>query len=264
MEMMLKARLTGLALLLFCILPGKQVRAADLPQEPTFTPAQIVEDRWSFAITPYFWMASLGGETATGDNISMPFSQVLENLNFALMTSAAAEKGRFGLYTDLIYMHLEGSKTTTANIVRRSFEANLDATLKGFVTTTSVGYKVVDTPGTSIAGFAGFRYLWLQSELDFSLGNFSASATGQGQVIDAVVGLRGETSLSERWNLGYYGDIGTGQSDATWQLYGAIGYEIRNIYLFAGYRYIGWRFDDVAGLDDLDIHGPAVGARFKF
>ncbi|MHA7774112.1 hypothetical protein [Roseibium sp. M-1] len=261
---MLKTGLTGLAFGLFCLLQGAPALAADLPQEPAVTPAEIVQERWSFAITPYFWMASLGGETIAGDDISMPFNQVLENLNFALMTSAAAEKGRLGFYTDLIYMHLEGSKSTTANIVGRSFKANLDATLKGFVTTNSVGYKVVDTPGTGIAGFAGFRYLWLQSDLDFSLGNFSASATGQGQVIDAVAGVRGETKLSDQWSLGYYGDIGTGQSDVTWQLYGAIGYEIRNIDLFAGYRYIGWRFDDVAGLDDLDIHGPAIGARFKF
>ncbi|MEQ8374355.1 hypothetical protein ACVDG9_02485 [Roseibium sp. RP-7] len=261
---MLKTRFAYAVAMLSLIASQGPASAADLAAEPTVTPTQIVEDRWNFSVTPYFWMAGLGGETASGDDISMPFNQVIKNLSFAVMTSIAAEKGRFGVYSDLIYMNLEGSKTTTAKIVRRTFDAKLDATIQGFITTNALGYKIVDTPGTAIAGFGGFRYLWLNTDLDFSLGNFNASASGQGQVIDAVVGLRGETKFADRWSVGYYGDIGTGQSDVTWQLFGAIGYEIKNVDLFAGYRYIGWRFDDVAGLDALDVHGPVLGARFKF
>ncbi len=261
---MLKTHFSNAIALLALTVSQAPALAADLATEPTVAPAQIVEDRWNFSITPYFWMAGLGGETTAGDDINMPFNQVIENLSFALMTSIAAEKGRFGVYSDLIYMNLEGSKTTTANIVNRSFDAKLDATIQGFITTNALGYKVVDTPSTKIAGFGGFRYLWLDTELDFSLGNFSASANDQGQVIDAIAGLRGETKFADRWSVAYYGDIGTGQSDVTWQLFGAIGYEIKNIDLFAGYRYIGWRFDDVAGLDALDTYGPVLGARFKF
>lgn len=261
---MLKIPLSNAVALAGLLMSQAPALAADLPVEPPVTPANIVEDRWNFSITPYFWMAGLGGETAAGDDISMPFNKVIENLSFAVMTSVAAEKGRFGVYSDLIYMNLEGSKTTTARIVRRTFDARLNATIQGFITTNSLGYKIVDTPSTGIAGFGGFRYLWLSTDLDFSLGNFSASANDQGQVIDAIVGLRGETKITDRWSVAYYGDVGTGQSDVTWQLFGAIGYEIKNIDLFAGYRYIGWRFDDVAGLDALDTYGPVLGARFKF
>ncbi|TYC64662.1 hypothetical protein FMN63_19500 [Stappia sp. BW2] len=261
---MLKTSLSKAVALSAFFISQAPALAADLAVEPTVTPARVVEDRWNFSITPYFWMAGLGGETVTGDNITMPFNKVIENLSFALMTSISAEKGRFGVYSDLIYMNLEGSKTTTATLVRRTIDAKLDATIKGFITTNSLGYKIVDTPSSEIAGFGGFRYLWLSTDLDFSLGNFSASASDQGQVIDAVVGLRGETKLSDRWSVAYYGDVGTGQSDVTWQLFGAIGYEIKNIDLFAGYRYIGWRFDDVADLDALDTYGPVIGARFKF
>ncbi len=261
---MLKTHHSNAVALLALIACQVPALAADLTTEPPVAPAQIVEDRWNFSVTPYFWMAGLGGETAAGDDINMPFKQVIENLSFAVMTSIAAEKGRFGVYSDFIYMNLEGSKTTSAKIVRRTFDAKLDATIQGFITTNALGYKIVDTPDTAIAGFGGFRYLWLNTDLDFSLGKFNASASDQGQVIDAVVGLRGETKLSDRWSVAYYGDIGTGQSDVTWQLFGAIGYEIKNIDLFAGYRYIGWRFDDVAGLDSLDTYGPVLGARFKF
>lgn len=122
-------------------------------------PARIVEDRWTFNITPYFWMATLGGQTIGGDDINMSFNDVIQNLNFALMTSIAAEKGRFGLYSDLIYMNLEGSKTSTANLVGRSFKTKLNAKVQGFVTTNTAGYKVIDTPGTEISGVGGFRYL---------------------------------------------------------------------------------------------------------
>jgi len=238
--------------------------AADLPVAPQPAPAQIVEDRWTFKITPYLWAASLNAETSAGDSLELPFSDVLKNLNVAVMASAAVEKGRFGIYSDLIYMRLEGSQSTTANLVNGPVNAKLDVTMQSFITTNSLGYKVIDTPNTQIAGFGGFRYLYLDTDLDFSLGGFNASAETDGQVIDAVVGLRGETRFAERWSLAYYGDIGTGQSDVTWQLYGAIGYDVKYFDLFAGYRYMGWRFDDVASLDKLDVHGPVIGARFRF
>ncbi|MBN9671251.1 hypothetical protein [Roseibium aggregatum] len=261
---MLKDGLSTLAGAVAIVATQLPALAADLPLEPQPAPSRIVEDRWTFKVTPYLWAASLNAETRAGDSLELPFRDVLKNLNIALMATAALEKGRFGFYSDLVYMHLEGSESTTANLVNGPLNARLDVTMQSFITTNSLGYAFVETPSTEIAGFGGFRYLWLKTDLDFSLGGFSASASTDGQVIDAVAGLRGETRLADRWSVVYYGDIGTGQSDLTWQLYGAVGYDMKYLDLFAGYRYMGWRFDDVANLDSLDVHGPVIGARFRF
>jgi hypothetical protein len=36
--------------------------------------------------------------------------------------------------------------------------------------------------------------------------------------------MRGYFMLGDNWYIPYYADIGTGGSDLTWQLFGAIGY----------------------------------------
>ncbi len=252
--------------LTFLALTGLQTPAlaADPVPDPATAPSQIIEDRWSFKITPYLWMAAMGGKTAAGDSFEMPFHQVLDDLSFALMTSIAAEKGRFGIYSDLIYLNLQGSDSATGNIVGNPVTLNLDATIQGFITTNALGYRVIDTPTTKISGYGGFRYFWMDVDLDFALGGFRASANSQGSVFDGVIGLRGETKLSDRWALTYLGDIGTGQSEVTWQAFGGLGYAFESFDLFAGYRAMRWQFDNTAKLDDFYTHGPVVGARFRF
>ena len=60
-------------------------------------------------------------------------------------------------------------------------------------------------------------------------------------------------------------DVGTGDSDLTWQALGGVGYRFEWFNLIAAYRYMNWDFgDDVKVLDDMDIHGPAVGIQFTF
>lgn len=246
------------------LLTSTAALSADVFSGDTTSPAQIVEDRWEFSFTPYFWMATLGGRTAADDSFDMPFNEVLENLNFAFMASVAAEKGRLGFYSDNIYMRLSGSHNATGNIVGNPVDLNLKAQVQGFISTNAVGYKVVDTHGTEISGYGGFRYLWLDVDLDFSLPPFSASADKSGHVFDGVVGFRGETKLTDKLSLAYLGDIGAGQSDLTWQAFAALGYEFEHFDLFAGYRYMYWQLDDTANLDEFKVHGPVVGLRFRF
>ena len=61
-----------------------------------------------------------------------------------------------------------------------------------------------------------------------------------------------------------YLDIGTGESDLTWQALAGIGYRFKRFDVHAVYRYLSWDFDDNPALDELDISGPAVGLRFLF
>lgn len=91
-------------------------------------------------------------------------------------------------------------------------------------------------------------------------GNFSESDTSW----DAVVGVRGDVVLADRWSLTYYADIGAGQSDLTWQVLAAVNYQINNFDIVLGYRYLDWEFDDFGSFDNLNISGPFLGAKVKF
>lgn len=76
--------------------------------------------------------------------------------------------------------------------------------------------------------------------------------------------MRGRTDLSGRWYLTYYADVGTGQSDLTWQALGTVNYDAGPVDLAAGYRYLRWKFGNQNLLDNLDVQGPMLGIRFAF
>ena len=59
-------------------------------------------------------------------------------------------------------------------------------------------------------------------------------------------------------------DIGTGDSDFTWQVDAGIGYTFDACDVVLGYRYLSWDFDDNPVLDNLNIKGPYLGVKFIF
>ena len=88
---------------------------------------------------------------------------------------------------------------------------------------------------------------------------------GRDDVWDGIVGIRGVSELSDKWWLNYRFDIGTGDSDLTWNAVAQFGYAYDWGSLVVGYRYLHYDFDsDFKLLKDLDVHGPLIGALFEF
>jgi len=71
-------------------------------------------------------------------------------------------------------------------------------------------------------------------------------------------------NLTKKWYLPFYGDVGTGDSDLTWQVLAGIGYKFKWFDVVAAYRYLDWDFDDNPAIDDLNFSGPIVGIKFVF
>ena len=77
-----------------------------------------------------------------------------------------------------------------------------------------------------------------------------------GDVWDAFIGFKGNISLGDRWFIPSYADVGTGDSDFTWQATAGIAYKAADWADIAlVYRYLAW---DLGGdvIDDLDFSGP--------
>jgi hypothetical protein len=105
----------------------------------------------------------------------------------------------------------------------------------------------------------------LDASLDALGPNRSGSLSESGSVWDGIVGVTGNISLSKRWYIPYYLDVGTGESDFTWQAIGGIGFRAAKwMDLALVYRYLAWNFDPDMVIDDLDFSGPAFGAIFRF
>src|SRR4029077_10252021 len=79
--------------------------------------AQSLSDEWRFRAFVYLWGSQIngqakfpGGNTASCD---MSFGTILDHLKMAGMGTLEAQKGRWGAFTDVIYMNVGGTSTKT-------------------------------------------------------------------------------------------------------------------------------------------------------
>jgi len=227
------------------------------------------EDSWQFEGDLYIWGAAIGGETEAGDDFDMSFGDILDNLDMTFMGALQARKGKWSLLADVIYMDLSNGMSSTAKQINRPVRADLDVGLKSWVITGAAGYTVIQTDSTRLDLLAGGRYLDLKADLDFKIsaehgGPWQQKVTDSEYFLDGIVGVRGVTRLSDKWYLSYYADVGSGDTDLTWQVLAGFNYRFDKVDAGFGYRYLKWEFDDGGVLNDLDINGPYAGVRFKF
>ena len=92
----------------------------------------------------------------------------------------------------------------------------------------------------------------------------SRSVTGRDW--DAIVGVKGRVGFgaNREWFIPYYVDIGTGQSQFTWQGALGIGYVFSWGEVVATWRYLDYNTKSGDKLNDLTINGPLLGVAFSW
>jgi hypothetical protein len=208
---------------------------------------------WQFGAEIYLWGASVGGTSGSGSDIDVDFDDLLEDLKLGFMGAFGAQKGKWLFLADAIYLDVEDDTTVGPGI-------GLSAELTGWIVTPMVGYNLVDTDRFNISIIGGARYLYLDTEVKLG----SITEDDSGSVWDGIVGVRGHLNLTDKLYLPYHLDIGTGDSDVTWQGLGGIGYRFKHFDVIGAYRYLSWDFDSGDQLDDLNLHGPFLGFKFRF
>jgi len=192
---------------------------------------------WRFAVDVHLYGAAIGGTTGTGDDIDISFSDLIDNLDFALMGRVEARKERFSVFADVIYLNVKATNSNQFSVpvgplhnFSVPVQVNGKVSMKSWIATAAIGYNLLDEDQGSLDLFAGARYLWLDLTvgLDANLGrlNRTAQISGSDGNLDAIVGVRGTINLDQhkKWYLGYYGDVGAGDSDFTWAAQGSVGY----------------------------------------
>jgi len=102
---------------------------------------------------------------------------------------------------------------------------------------------------------------WLKSRLDLT--GFP-KVSESGHVWDGIAGVKGQVNLTDKWYIPFYGDIGIGNSELTWQAFAGIAYKFKKVHVILANRYLYWEFDDSDVFDDLNLGGPYVGVKFLF
>lgn len=249
--------------------------------QATMTPA----DTWRFNVILYGFLPSIDGSLAFpvksgNSSLKVDASTLLDSLNMTFMGTFDAHNGRWGVFTDLLYLDVSGSASKTRDLslggagIPASVTADLDLNLKGLVWTVAGEYRIAADPALTVDALAGARYFGMKPTLSWNFngdigglplgGKRDGSETITQNVWDGIVGLKGQYALgSEReWKLPFYVDVGTGQSELTWQIAGGVGYSFHWGDVIAMWRYLDYRFKSDSKISDLAFNGPMVGVRF--
>jgi hypothetical protein len=218
---------------------------------------------WQYDFEVYFWLPNIYVTTATQDHITLTLWDLISNLNWLTMVDFGARKDKWSFGADVIYLHIgDHVQETTGGPFGRPETLDVNVTLKGFISTLSGGYQIAGNDSYQLDVIAGARYLKLKLPLTIDIDDKAEHVDPGGNTWDGIVGVSGVTTLNDKWYVDYYGDIGTGDSDLTWQTRVGFGYKLKKFTATAGLRYLRWNFPKKDELDNMRVIGPYVGAKW--
>lgn len=253
---------------------------------PVAAQAESADDDWQYQAAIYLWVPSIGGESSFpagsgGSSVDITGEEVLDALDMAFMGNASAKKGKWGLWTDLVYGDFSADKSGSRDFtigntpIPGDVNANLKYDLTTWIWTVAGTYELVKKPNYTLDLLGGARYLDVSQTLDWTInGDISAlppvSRTGSAELSntywDGIVGVKGVADLGSehKWFIPYYLDVGTGQSDLTWQVNAGIGYRFNWGALVATWRYLDYKQDSNDPIQSVYLNGPLFGASFNW
>jgi len=224
--------------------------------------------------------------------VSVDADTLLDNLAFAMMINGEARKGRWLVWTDVIYLDLSNADGAVRsvdfnlgpgpiNISTTALNAGTQSKLTGWLWTMVGGYAAIQEPRANLDVIGGFRYFNLDARTDWLL---TATVTGTGplgntatfaragsveksaNVWAAIVGAKGRAKLgASDWFVNYYADLGGASSTFTWQGVAGVGYAFKWGDIVFDYRYLYYsQSGDDKLIDNISFGGFALGANFRF
>jgi hypothetical protein len=213
-------------------------------------------DKWRYEVTPYLWAAGVVGTTRVDGitvNASPSFSDILSNLDFALMGTFEARRGRWGVLFDGFYVKVSDEPTITQGKVRFDLTQQLYS--------LSGTWRAIED-GASVDLLGGLRFSYLKPEIGVARGSIEDT----NNMVGPFIGVRGIFPLSERWKLFGYLDAGTyGGGDYDWQIAAGAIYTIdADTSVKFGYRQLYTTYNKTASETDTRMHGLYLGVGFRF
>jgi hypothetical protein len=258
------SRLSAL-ILAAAVLPTLQARAADVPvaMSPTVVEGEV--GGWTFAVAPYFWAAGMSGDMGMFGippiHVDADFSDLLKNLDFAMMAIGEARNDRFSIFADVMYTKLGGDGETPG-----PFADSIDVTSKTFAGLLGAGYSVWQDGNSHLDIVAGARLWSADTDISFSGGVLGGDTFSDGATwVDGLAGVRARYDFNENWYFTGWGLVGAGEADIDWDVAGGLGYQFNDRWsAVAGYRALGVDYSSDGFVFDVVQQGPIMGAVFHF
>jgi hypothetical protein len=242
-------------------------------------------DEWQFSAMVYLYYPDIASKVdfpnGGSSDISVDASDVYNNLRFGVLGSFEARKGEYGLFTDLIYMDAGAFRSSFRDLsighvgLPADASASVNFDFKSTIWTLAATYRLVTADDSALDVFAGARYLHLQEQMDWTLnGNVgqiplpgrAGTQSAKDDVWDGIIGLKGRLAFGKdlAWFVPYYGDLGTGGSDVTWQAMAGLGYAFKWGDIIGGWRYLDYQFKSSSNIDSMSLNGPMLGVSFHW
>jgi hypothetical protein len=276
------------AAIVLCVATGvfapMQAAAQSAPAQST--PASWDSGSWQFGATLYGYLPTIGGKlnfpvSGGGTSINVDANTLLNHLKMTFMGAFDAHNGKWGVFTDVLYLDVGGSKSQTHDFgighegIPAQTTANLNLDLKGVVWTIAGEYRMAADPTWTVDVLAGARLLGVKPTLGWSiqgeLGPIPESGrSGSKQISDnlwdGIVGVKGRFAISDdrRWNIPFYLDVGTGQTQLTWQAAAGVSYSYQWGDVIAMWRYLDWNNSSSKQIESMNFNGPMIGATFRW
>lgn len=243
-------------------------------------------DPWQFGGQIYMFLPSVDAQSkfpsdGTDPGVSVNVGKIIDELQFVFMGSLEAKKGRWGAMTDVIYLDIGGDHSGTRDLaigeipIPASASAAVDYNLEGWIGMFAGEYAVVSQPAHTMDVFSGARVIEIEQQIDWELqgdiGGISEEGRSGNATVgrtnwDAIIGMKGRWryQAENRWFVPYYLDVGTGESNFTWQTMAGLGYSWQWIDTFAAWRYLDYDLGEGRPLSSLSLNGPLVSMRFHW
>jgi len=214
-------------------------------------------DQWKSTLSGYLWALSMDGTAGimgTDIDIDESFSDLLDDLDFAFSVRFESHKGNLGYFLDGMAIRLKPETTGPMG-------GTISQDVKSFIGEVGGIYHF----NPKVEGIYGVRYQAMDVEVEFENPPPGMTVGEDVDWADIFVGLRYTPVRTDKWLVWLRGDVGSGDSDTTWN--GAIGasYHINNRWSLGGaYRILTNDYEEDGFKWDVDYEGVAFILGYTF
>ncbi|WP_052699374.1 hypothetical protein [Hyphomicrobium sp. 99] len=264
------------------------VLGADLGGKDTGPSPAIGE--WTFVFTTYGWIPWLSGNMAIKGrsfDVQADPSAILGHLDWstvpAWMSYAEARNGPIGLFNDVVYANISGSKDFARELpgnlpaLAGGVSINFEEVIVEFGGAYQVwsGTNPVTAHSAAIDLVAGGRYWHQDVEASAVLARFNVDRSGSVDWVDPFVGARLRQDLGQGDSLVIRADAGGfgAGSEASWEVLATYNWQLPVMCGFLLDGYVGYRalsvdYSQGSGNTeykyDVLMQGPVIGTTLHF
>jgi opacity protein-like surface antigen len=225
------------------------------------------QNKWSFEVAPYLWLANLGVETSlpqVGPGTSPNTAKFDTHFSGGLMFAAQARYGPVGVFVDFNWLRLNTESVNSSRLY-----SSVDLRTDYIFITPALTYALPLAGKFHAEVEAGARIWYIASDFNLSGGALPGIESSSNVTwVDALVGLNLRYDLTRHWLLlarGYVG--GFANNDIEWDVFAGVGYQFTDWGMVTlGYRYLRQEYNNSSNnfTFNADAQGLLLGAVFKF